>query len=52
MMRWFSVAVAGVPLATVAAVGVAVYLTAPSETVRVAPLAGARALGLGVVGRF
>jgi len=38
--------------AVLAAVGVAVFLTAPSESVRVAPLAGARELGLGVVGRF
>jgi len=38
--------------AVLAAVGVAVYLTAPSETVQVAPLAGARELGIGVVGHF
>ncbi len=38
--------------AALAAVGVAVFLTAPSETVRIAPIAGARELGLGVVGRF
>src|SRR5262245_38896656 len=38
--------------AVLAAVGVAVYLTAPSETVQIAPLAGARELGLGVVGTF
>lgn len=38
--------------AAVAAAGLAVFLTAPSETVRVAPLASDRALGLGIVGRF
>jgi hypothetical protein len=35
-----------------AAVGLAVFLTAPWETVRVAPIAGAHELGLGAVGRF
>jgi hypothetical protein len=33
-------------------VGAAVFLTAPPETVQLAPIAGNRALGLGVVGRF
>jgi hypothetical protein len=35
-----------------AAVGLAVFLTAPWENVRVAPIAGAHELGLGAVGRF
>jgi hypothetical protein len=38
--------------AVLAGVGVAVFLTAPSETVQVAPIAGSRELGLGIVGRF
>jgi len=35
-----------------AAVAAAVFLTAPSEDVRVAPITSAHALGLGLVGRF
>ena len=42
-------AIAGGVLAGVAA---AVFLTAPREAVGVAPIAGARALGVGIVGRF
>ena len=35
-----------------AGVAAAVFLTAPPEAVRVAPIAGAHALGVGIVGRF
>jgi hypothetical protein len=36
----------------VVAAGAAVYLTAPRDTVQVAPIAGGHELGLGVAGRF
>lgn len=38
--------------AVLAGIGLTVFLTAPSETIQVAPIAGTRELGLGVAGRF
>ena len=47
--RATALAIAG---AALAAAAVAVWLAAPEETIQIAPVATARELGLGVVGRF